>query len=112
MAANDIFQIIRGQVTGSDGLPQMRDIRVWVGSVTTANGSWTVDFTLAGITQVLHVVVTPVSNITSTTDAPVATVRSYTTTSASGYVLQNNLLGFGLKKSTSSVKLFVQVYGI
>lgn len=112
MAANDIFQIIRGQVMGSNGRPEMKDIRVWAGSVTTTNGSWAVDFTLAGISEVLHVVVTPVCNITGTSDAPVATVRSFTTTTASGYVLQNNLLGFGMKRSTTSVKLFVQVYGI
>lgn len=112
MAANDIIQIIRGQVMGSNGLPQMKEIRIWVGSVTTTNGNWSVDFSLAGISEVLHVVVTPVANLSATSDAPVATVRSYTTTSATGYVLQNNLVGFGMKRSTATVKLFVQVYGV
>ncbi len=112
MATNDLFQIIRGQVMGSNGIPVMRDIRVWVGTTNTTSGSWSVDYALAGFTEVLHIVVTPLpSSSTSTSDSPLASLRGYNKTSANGIVVQNTLLGFGLFRPSSAVKLFVQVYG-
>lgn len=97
----------------------MRDVRNWAGVVTSdSSGVWAVDFTKAGITEVLNVVATAQANTASVNSMPFTTVTNFDNKSARGRVLIPNTLNFflggtglGMKISSSPTTVYVQVIG-
>jgi hypothetical protein len=103
----------------SVALPQGKEFRIWAGQVTSSSdGSWKLDVDAADFTQVISVVATAQSNETSINSIPIATVRTYTSTQVTGWVLRPASGGIflggvwnGAAFMTTPTRIFVQVVG-
>ena len=111
--------LFRAEVSTGLGAMEMKDVRTWCGKIiSTSTGDWSVNYASSGFKQVEHIIATAQADVTEVARMPFTTIRTYSSTSASGSVLvptsQMFLLGgnfSGMKKSTTPTTVFVQVIG-
>jgi hypothetical protein len=82
------------------------------------NGAWTLDISNAGFKEVISAVATAQANQSTITAIPVATIRTYSPASVTGWVLRSSSGGIivggmwmGSAFVTTPTRVFVQVTG-